>query len=277
MKKIILLVFIVLLSLSLVSQLPNDKLHIIVCDVGQGDGILITKGYSQIVIDGGPNNDIVSCVDSHIPFWDRTIELVINTHADLDHYYGLRELFERYEIGDFLGSSVESEAKEYQTLKNEIKDKGVRETFAHSGQKIKINGITLDVLFPTSDYIETHSKTSRNDFSAIIYLKYGSFTGLFTGDTQPPPERKMIELGIVPQAYLLKVPHHGSKNGLIGEFLEKVNPKIAVISVGAKNKFGHPSPEVLDLLKEHNVWTFRTDKMGDVEITTDGTKVWANN
>lgn len=277
MKKVAFLLLLLISSISFFSQFPDRYLHVIVCDVGQGDGILITKGYTQVVIDGGPNDRILDCIGSHIPFWDKQIELVVNTHADLDHYAGFVSLLDRYEVSTFLKSGVDSEAKEYQLLLKKLQDKNISTSVAHTGQKIIVGDLNFDVIFPTNQFIETHSKVSRNDFSAILYLKYGKFTSLFTGDTQPPSEHQMLDLGVVPEAYFLKIPHHGSKNGLIEDFLNKVKPKVAAISVGLKNKFGHPDQSIIDLLNKYKIKTLRTDSDGEIELVTDGSHVWARN
>ncbi len=289
MKYLFIIFLCVLVSIALTSQIPDNKLHIYICDVGQGDGILIVKGQSQIVIDAGPNNAIESCLGSHMPFWDRTIEVAIMTHADSDHSFGFIQMFGRYKIEHFLASPVDSNShsSNFEELKKIVQVKNIRTLSAVAGKDIKVNGIELSVVFPNQTFFDrnSHPKESNtvlgsvdgvtNDFCAIVLLQYQKFTALFTCDTSQKSEEVMLSQNLVPHAYFLKVPHHGSKHGLTESFLKAVNPRLAAISVGVKNRYGHPNQEVLDMLRNFNIKTYRTDQDGEIEVKTDGEQVWA--
>lgn len=272
-----------ILCVAVFTQLPDQRLHVFICDIGQGDGMLIQKGSIQMIVDAGPDNSIQSCLGKHMPFWDRTIEVALMTHADSDHYFGFSEIARRYHIQTFIGSTLENKGSEYSELKNIIKEQGINVLGAKAGQTIRFSGVSFHIIYPTTEIIDSHSapvpeahvlgsriQDSRNDYCAVGYLTYGNFSGLFTCDISPLAEEMMLSMHIVPHAYFLKIPHHGSKNGLIERFLDAVDPTIAAISVGIKNRYGHPSPSVIDMLSGKKVKVYRTDQNGEIEILTNG-------
>jgi competence protein ComEC len=288
MRVFLLMMFILVsLVLAISSQLPDKNLHIVICDVGQGDGMLIQKGSTQIVIDGGPDNSILHCLGKHMPFWDRTIEIAFMTHADSDHYYGFSEIIMRYHVQNFVASTVDNPTSEYIRLKAVVEQSAVPVTAAQAGKIFKVDGVSFKILFPQSEYVMSRttegdasqvlgSRTSneRNDLCALGLLTYGNFTGLFTCDLSPASGEEMVKAGIVPRSYFLKVSHHGSKNGLTQSFLNAVQPTIAAISVGRKNRYGHPSSEIINMLENAGVKIYRTDEVGDIELVTNGQKIW---
>lgn len=266
---------------------PEGNLRVIACDVGQGDAILITNKNTQVLIDGGPDDQVLACLSRHIPFWDREIELVVNTHPQADHYVGLSYVFERYKVGTFLVSGLDSGNKGFSLLKEKVGGQGTVVSFAREGMGMRVGLIYLDILNPTSELLEKFtedtadnrlakftSKRDPNDFSVVLNLKYGDFDAIFTGDIESFTEDNLIRQGRVREVEYIKVPHHGSKNGLIHDFLLATSPEVAVISVGRKNRYGHPSPEIIELLNQEEVPFYRTDMESDVVISTDGKKWW---
>ena len=105
---------------------PDPKLHLIACDVGQGDAILASYGTNQVLIDGGPDNRVLDCLADHLPFWDREIELVILTHPQTDHFNGLIEVFRRYHVGAFVATPIDSSTQGYQVLKSTVGGSGIK-------------------------------------------------------------------------------------------------------------------------------------------------------
>lgn len=288
MKRLLIL-FIALITICVVyTQLPDKKLHVFICDVGQGDGILLTKGSTQIVIDAGPDNSIEECLGEHMPFWDRTIEVALMTHADSDHSFGFSEMFSRYAINTFIVSPIDpsSPSKTYTNLEKKVEQTKTHIILAKEGDEVKVGDVSFRILFPTADFIEKNSTPKEsntfmgsrngvtNKFCAITYLSFRRFTALFSCDTTTEIESILTEEHRVPHAFLLKIAHHGAKNGLTKNFLDAVNPQIAAISVGKKNRYGHPSPEVIELLQSKNIKTFRTDRDGEITVSTDGDRVW---
>lgn len=220
----------------------QGSLKVVFFDVGQGDSIFIeTPSKKQILIDGGPDQTVLEKLNQEMSFWDRHIDLVILTHSDWDHITGLREVINRFEIGRIVtGAEVEG----WDTL------------LVRRGQRIILDDVVLDVLWPDTPQ-------DGNNGSVVVRLSYHEAEFLLTGDIEAKIEKQLD----VSQSDVLKVAHHGSKTSSCSEFLEKVQPKISVISVG-ENNYGHPYQEVLERLK--NTLIYRTDEQGDIKMKTDG-------
>jgi len=265
---------------------PDNKLHLIACDVGQGDAILATYRKTQILIDGGPDRSVLTCLSEHMPFWDKEIEVVILTHPEADHLTGLIEVFKRYRVKTLVATPLDASSQGYQVLKNIVGGSGTRVVNPTSGMVIRLGLLYLDIVYPASKNLGLtnpsvsndvlgafSSNQSPNDFSIVANLRLGEFDALLTGDIGPKVIDDVLATGKVRDIDYIKIPHHGSKNGLTKELLEASVPEIAVISVG-KNPWGHPHQEVLQLLQEAGVRTLRTDQEGDIEIITDGKNTW---
>lgn len=271
----------------------NNTVRIIACDVGQGDGILIQYKTHQILIDGGkPNGKIVPCLSRYMPFWDRTIEVVLLTHPQLDHFGGLIDVFKTYTVHMLLANSLDSDSQEYGVLKSLVAKSDTKVVNPTRGQKIRMSLVTLDILHPTKEFLAqkttatsqvpqgdglgySTSNTDPNDFSLVAMVRFGEFDALFTGDIGPKISDQIAQIiqenEHDPIEYL-KVPHHGSKNGLSRGLLETLNPQVAVISCGKKNSYGHPHQEIIALLRDQGVSILRTDEDGDSIVETNGRK-----
>jgi len=248
---------------------PDKKLHIIACDVGQGDAILAVYGNFQILTDGGPDNKVLECLSKHMPFWDREVELVILTHPQTDHFTGLIEVFKRYKVDTFLVSEVKSSAQSYEVLKKAVGSTPARVVQPKEGMVIRLGLIQIDILHPSESFLQQGSR-DLNDYSTVYKLKFGDFEALFTGDISPRIIGELLAKNAIGPVDYIKIPHHGSRNGTTLGLLEATVPKLAVISVGRKNSYGHPHSEVLKMLKDLGIEVRRTDEMGDVEIESDG-------
>lgn len=307
--------FLILLTILLwivVFNLPDNNLHLIACDVGQGDAILTVYKNYQILTDGGtPDKKVIDCIGRHVPFWDRHIEVVVNTHPQLDHYGGLTEVFKRYKVDYFIANALSASAQDYQVLRKEVGSKGVHVVNPTSGTTIRLGLMSYDIFWPSFAFLASEgmpsvqnklgdftSKRDPNDFSVQALVSLGNFNGLLTGDIGENMAELVFPYLPNKSVQYIKVPHHGSKYGLTQKLLEKYvpgglprsNPQhepftnstekasakvIGGISVGEKNSYGHPTREILDLLNQNNVKTYRTDTDGDIEIVTDGKVFWA--
>lgn len=249
---------------------------LVFCDVGQGDGAYIRiDNRIDIVVDAGPNNRILDCLGKHMPFYDHTIELVFLSHSQKDHFGGFLTILERYRVGTFLLSPVDNPANSFQELKNLLNQKHIQTKSFHAGQIIYLGNAMIRAVWPNERFINQNvipdgkqdnfykTRIDYNNFSQVFLLTEGANSVLFTGDITPASEQIMLKEQL-PAVTILKVPHHGSKNGLIESFLKTIHPKIAVISVGKNNSFGHPSPEIIKMLEKHNVQIRRTDRSGDI-------------
>ena len=258
----------------------QPRLQVIACDVGQGDATLITQGGNQILIDGGPNEAVLSCLGNYMPFWDRKIELIVLTHPQADHYQGLIAVTSRYNLDTVVLPEADSGSQDYQVLIKQVGGSAKRVIMAQGAVNTRLGLIYLDIFgltYQNEKQTAFQSPKNPNDSSLISRLKYGQFTALFTGDATPKLLANLIAQGFIGQETYLKVPHHGSKNGLSEAALGVIKPEIATISVGVKNSYGHPHREVLDLLNKYQVKYFRTDEKGDVRVFSDGKTYWLSN
>ncbi len=256
----------------------DGKLHLIICNVGQGDAIFIrTASQADILIDGGPDKKVLECLSRHMPFWDRSLDVVILTHPDADHVTGLIDVIERYKITYLFTQPNPGKTQIYELFTNVLAEKKLSAKYVSSGDRFSQGEETsFKIFWPASDKPDqtnqNSSKSSLNRFSVIILVKHGKFSALLTGDAGSEIQDKLASA--VGDTDVLKVPHHGSKTGMSDYFLSITKPELALISVGEKNKYGHPAGFILDLLKNHGVKTLRTDQTGDIEIVSDG-KTWS--
>jgi competence protein ComEC len=279
MKWLILpLLLVAILVWSVALTAPDDKLHVSFLDVGQGDAILIqTPNGHDILIDGGPDLQKINLeLSKKLPFWDRTIDLMVCTQPQADHVTGLVEVLQRYKVNQVLEPGVSYNSSIYQEWCNLVEDKGIEYNIARAGQEIDLgNGIEMEVLNPPEGLFEETSHDVDNN-GVVLRLTWSKVSFLFTADIREEAEFELIVQRANLKSTVLKVAHHGSETSTTSQFLATVDPEVAVISAGADNPFGHPSPEVLerliDRLGEDNV--YRTDEDGTVEFITDGDRLW---
>jgi competence protein ComEC len=272
------LLIIATLVWSIALTMPDDKLRVSFLDVGQGDAILIqTPNGQNILIDGGPDpHKIILELSEKLPFWDRTIDLVISTQPHADHVTGLVEVIQRYKVNQVLGHGVPHDSPVYQEWLRLIEDKEIEYNIARAGQKINLgNGIKMEVLNPPENLWERTSDDVDNN-GVVVRLSWNQVSFLFTADIREDAEFELIGQRTNLRSTVLKVAHHGSKTSTTSQFLAAVAPEVAVICVGADNPFGHPNSEVMkrliDRLGEDNV--YRTDEDGTIEFITDGERLW---
>jgi len=281
MKWLILpLLVVAILVWSVALTMPDDKLHVGFLDVGQGDAILIqTPNGQDILIDGGPDPQKINLeLSKKLPFWDRTIDLMVCTQPQADHVTGLVEVLQRYKVKQVLEPGVPYDSAIYQEWLRLVEDKGIEYNIARAGQEIDLgSGIKLEVLNPPEGLFEETSHDVDNN-GVVLRLTWGRVSFLFTADIREEAEFELIRQRANLRSTVLKVAHHGSETSTSQQFLAAVDPEVTVISVGADNPFGHPSPEVMerliDRLGEDNV--YRIDEDGTVEFITDGESLWVS-
>lgn len=251
----------------------HQELLVSFLDVGQGDAIFIeAPGGAQILIDGGPSDAILEKLGRRMPFWDRSIDLVVATHPHSDHITGLIGVMNRYRVGAVIDSGESYTTPEFLAWSALLEEKHVPVYHAMAGQKIsfgKGKKIQFTILYPREGDSRDHKNV--HDANVVSLLSYGSTTFLFMGDAERPTERALLENNKdILNADVLKVGHHGSKTSSGEAFLFAVSPRVAVIEVGRKNRYGHPTKEVLNRLEKIGIPVFRTDSDGDVTIRTSG-------
>jgi competence protein ComEC len=218
-----------------------------VFDVGQGDGIFLElPDGNQILVDGGPDKTILSKLASAMLPWDRSIDLLILTHPHADHLDGLFEVAKRYRIGMVLESGSLHTIPEYAEWHALLRERGVPIIVARAGQRIAASdSIVIDVLAP-ADSMEGKSLKNVHDAMIVVKFSYGSTSVMLMGDAEKKIEYALMRTYSDLRADVLKVGHHGSKTSTSDDFLKAVSPRYAVISVGRKNRYGHPHQDVID-------------------------------
>jgi competence protein ComEC len=237
----------------------DKRTKIVFCDVGQGDAAYIRVDSLDILVDAGPDKSVLSCLGKYMPFWDKKIELAFLSHPNSDHYNGYFYIYERYKIGRFVAVESPLVTASYKRLLKVIIKNNTPILFNNKGDKIKAGNSQFIVYWPPKDFVSKND----NDFSQILLFEKNSFRLLFSGDASSFILDRLSHQ-FIHKVDILKIPHHGSKNGLTNNFLYLADPHVAVISVGKNNSYGHPSQVILDMLKAKNIDIRRTDTEGDI-------------
>jgi competence protein ComEC len=253
---------------------PDGLVHVTVLDVGQGDAILVEGGRGgRLLVDGGPDPDrLLVELDARVPPWDRRIDLLILTHPHEDHVAGLALLLERYRVGRVFAPEMTGPGPGYRAWLAALDRLGLRPAPLSTGDTFGLDGIGFRVLWPDPGTVPRQPAdggTAINNVSIVLLGTVGRQRFLLAGDIEEGIDPILIARGL-PRLDLLKVAHHGSRTSSTGAFLDAVRPRLAVVSAGARNPYGHPAPATLARFAERGVRLFRTDRDGSVEVTLDG-------
>lgn len=255
------------------AQAAPGKLIVAVLDVGQGDSIFIESPTgTQLIIDGGPDDSLLSQLPTVMPLSDRSIDAVLATHLDADHITGFIDLLKRYSVGAFIESGLVKSTLTARTLEKEVDTEKVPRTIARRGMSIDLGGgAQLDILAPDFD-ASTLPEDQGNEGCIVARLVYGNTSMILMCDAPMDVEDHLMAISSSTQlkSDILKVGHHGSRFSTGGTFVGEVDPSVAIISVGAHNTYGHPTQQTLDTLAAHNVKTLRTDQEGTIEYISNG-------
>lgn len=253
----------------------SNYLKVVFLDVGQGDAIYIeAPNGKQIIIDGGPDATLLSSLSKVMPFADRSIDMIIATHPDMDHIGGFPLLLDNYKVKSIIENGNISTSQISSSLEEKIIKKKINKIIAQRGMHIILDdkkNIYLDILFPDRDV----SGFESNDASIVCKLVYGENSFLFTGDADLYTEN-LIEWNENEETLysdVLKLGHHGSRTSSSILWLEKVAPEIAIISAGKNNKYGHPHKELLERLLNLNIPYLNTADVGNIIFKSDGVKL----
>jgi competence protein ComEC len=263
-----------LLTVAWSNSQPDGLLHVFFFDVGQGDAVFIqTPSGRQLLVDAGYYPSIINeQLGRQMPFWDRSLDMVIATHPDADHVSGLPGVLTRYQVGRLVtdGSGL-GRSDIYDAVILKAAEEGVPLHSATAGEIIEIgDGVRLEIVHPGA----ARSDVSRNDNSVSVRLVYGAFSLLLTGDAEDSAERAMLSQGLPLRSLVYKAGHHGAQTSSSAPFLDVVQPQVAIISAGADNRFGHPHPDVLARLAERGVTVLSTIDLGTIEVISDGSQMW---
>lgn len=242
------------------------KIHYI--DVGQGDCILVQTKQNTLLIDAGENNQGKKVITYLEKLGIQKLDYVIGTHPHSDHIGGLDEVINRFEIGNVIMPKVVHTTKTYEDVLKAIQKKGLKIKSPRVGDQYKLGEATIDILGPKQSKYE-----DINDYSVVCKVTFGKNKFLFTGDAEALAEKEMLAQNLDLSADVLKVGHHGSRTSSSEGFLKKVNPKYAVIQLGKENDYGHPHRETLEKFKARHMVVYRTDLMGNIILTSDGSQI----
>ncbi len=277
--KIITFVLVIITSFLLIKFTTSeidDNFHLYFLDVGQGDALYARdKSGNDILIDGGPDLSVLTGIGNAMLYNDRVIDYLVLTHPHADHLFGLVEVVKRYEVKNIILTDAIATTQEYQEFLNIIKDKNIHTILANNGEIYKIgDNFNFQIIYPDESFKDTNIK-NLNNTSIVGKIIFGSVSIQATGDAEKDLQGKIANKYCDQlSSNIIKIAHHGSKNGINTNFFNCVNPEMAIISVGVDNKFGHPHQETLDFLNKNNVKTIRTDEQGTIEIISDGVNFW---
>jgi competence protein ComEC len=241
-------------------------------DVGQGDAIFIqAENGNQILLDGGPNKGVLRQISKVMPFYDRSIDMMISSHPHADHFSGLIEVLKKYEVDSVVESGTVQNTPEYREWKNILADKKIPLFYGKRGMKINLDkNVYLEILLPTvsAENLDIHTGM------LVAKLVYGNTSYLLTGDMEKSLENYLVFLeGEKLKSDVLKVGHHGSSKSTSEGLLGFSSPQYAVISVGKDNSYGHPHKKTLDILNHFGIKILRTDELGTIKTKSDGDNI----
>ncbi|MBM3271916.1 MBL fold metallo-hydrolase [Candidatus Kaiserbacteria bacterium] len=241
-------------------------------DVGQGDAIFVeTPSGRQILIDGGPDSTVLRRLPTVTPWFDRTIDMIVPTHADADHIAGLVHVLDRYQIGTILQPAVAGDTEIAAALVRSIRQEGAQEMAAERGKVLDFgDGARLEILFPDRPLPGADTNTA----CTITRVVYGKTAFLLPCDAPQAIEEYLVGLdGKALHADVLKAGHHGSKTSSSLTFVGYVQPQWVVYSRGCDNKYGFPHQETIDTFARLNIPTLDTCEEGTITFESDGESV----
>ncbi len=240
-----------------------------VLDIGQGDGLFIeAPNGNQIMIDGGPDGIVLRKLGEVMPFYDRSVNMLIVSNPDKDHMSGFIDVLNSYHVDAVMEPGTQSPSATYKALEATIRDKKATRILAKRGMRLILApNVFLYILFPDRDV----STQKTNDGSIVAKLVYGKTSIMLMGDAPQKIEKYLIKLdGSNLRSDILKAGHHGSRTSTSQEFVEQVKPTYAAISAGLNNKYGHPHKETVQTLNKLHVPIFTTLGKGTLYFQSDG-------
>ena len=254
----------------------EDYLTVAFLDIGQGDSIYIrTPHGADMLIDGGVDNSVLTKLREVMPRSDRDIDMVIATHPDKDHVYGLSAVFDTYTVHAFMTPAVEADTTLDEDLVAKAHAEGLQVLIPARGTRIMLDEVSevyLDILFPDDD---TSRWPETNEASIITRLVYGDISFVLTGDSPISVEQFLVkEYGVALDSDVLKLGHHGSKTSSAPLFLRAVSPDYAIVSAGRGNTYGHPHDAVIDRVSALGTTILQTMNEGTIVFESDGKTVW---
>ncbi|MDO5516061.1 MAG: ComEC/Rec2 family competence protein [Clostridium sp.] len=249
----------------------GEELKIHYIDVGQADCILLQQGDENMLIDAGNNDDEQTIKNYLQSAGVNEFEYVVGTHPHEDHIGSMDYIMNSFKVGKIYFPKAAATSKTFENLVNAVKNKNMQFTEPVPGETFNLGQAKCTILAPNSSKYE-----DLNNYSIVLKVEFGNNSFLFTGDAEDVSEKEMLSKGFDLKADVLKIGHHGSRSSTTREFLNAVNPKYAVISVGKGNDYGHPNDETIEKLHAKGIETYRTDESGTIVAVSDGNNISFN-
>ncbi len=251
------------------------SLKVSVLNIGQGDSILVIGPTGRtMLVDGGPDRSVLRELATELGPLNRHIDMVVETHPDADHITGLISVLEQYSVDTFMSPGIPDKTQTFKTLNDAVAASGAKVVTARRGMRIDLGGgAYADVLHPDRDMSK---ETETNDGSITMHVVYGATSFMLTGDLPTTVEGWLLTLdrtdGELPTT-VLKAGHHGSKYSTGSAWLAALHPASVAISVGLKNRYGHPAPSTISRIEDEGSIILKTEDLGTIDFLSNGTKV----
>ena len=267
--QIALFALLLLLALFELPRLWEGGLTLHAFDVGQGDAFLFRlPDGSTVMVDAGTRKTAPELVDKLRRLGVRRIDILVASHPHEDHIGGMAKVVESFEIGKFWDSGYNHGSSVQRAMLEAIREKGIRYGRPKAGFRETIGDVTLEVLAPGEKTIAGIASDANNN-GIVLLVTYGGVSFLMMGDLE---FRGRQAVGRFPEATVLKVSHHGARNGTDKKLMDEVRPRVAILSYGRGNSYGHPHRETMKLLERGGVSIYATED-GDISMNTDGERL----
>lgn len=275
---------------------PSSRLKIAFCDVGQGDAILISRGRTQVLIDGGPDDAVLECLATRLPAADKQLELVIATHPDADHIGGLPAVLQRYQVKSMMLPAVGKSTQLFWDFRAALLEEsllGMKVVWSSQQPTFSLGpGVSLttwavapeieapDLLQLTETELSAVFEQQEadidnyNELSIAVLLQFGTYSALLTGDLEEEGELALLNSGLLTHTTTFKAGHHGSNTSTSAQILQATTPEQVIISCGKNNRYGHPDQATMERIRATTDQIWRTDQQGSIEVETDGERYW---
>ena len=249
---------------------PDGIARLTVLDVGQGDAILLEGARgTRLLVDGGPDpGRLLVALDEHLPPWDRRIDVVVLSHPHEDHAAGLAVLLGRYRVRQVREPGMIGPGPGYAALNAALATSRVSRAVLATGDRLAVDDVRLEVLWPDPGRVPElppDGGTGINNVSIVMLGEVGRHRFLLSGDIEEEIDPVVLARGL-PEVEILKVAHHGSRTSSTAPLLATLRPRIAIISSGRGNPYGHPSPATIERIEAVGARAYRTDTNGAIEL-----------
>ena len=241
----------------------GETLEVSFIDVGQADSILIENEGHYMLVDAGNNEDGEKLVTYFKEQNINTFDYVVGTHPHEDHIGGLDDIINNFKINNFYMPDVITTTLTFEEVLDALENNNVNLTIPKENDSFSLGEANIEVL-----HVGDESESDLNNTSIILKVTYQNIRFLLTGDAESKIINELDPSDL--KTTVLKLGHHGSITSTNETILEKASPQVAIISAGVNNQYGHPHQEVLNLLQQNNIKTYRTDQDGTIIVTTDG-------